>query len=105
MREFLRLFVQNQLARAERLMKAWPSPADVDVYVYTGQRDQFGFPLGSEKLQPAPPPPVRDQLRSFWMKTSGREPGMKFDDSTRVRTSDIIQLVEFERPSESRTKN
>lgn len=95
-KRFLR-FLERQLARAERVVKAWPHPEDMDVYMYKGERDHFGYPKPT-KLEPGdaynPPLPAVDQLRNFWRKVILKE-DPKLEFQFKVDPQDAIRIVEW----------
>ena len=94
MRKYLRGVARRELARAERLIKAWPSPLGYDVYMYRGERNSFGIPIatkleeGNEYL-----PSVRSQLKDFWNRiVLGEEPQFVFTVEHKVEPRDTVQV-------------
>ena len=100
MRMYLRGICHKQLARAERLINAWPDPFNASLYVYTGERNSLGVPIttmlnqGNEYT-----PSVRSQLKSFIRRVVLKEE-QKLTFSMKVKPEEY-QHIEYGYPSSS----
>ena len=86
MRKRLRERVAIELARAERLIRAWTTPESYDVYM---GRDEYGLP---RRLNPSPPPPIHRQLMTFVERVVLRRE-MKLNFKIRVKPEDAVRVA------------